>query len=45
MLLLAVAGPGKTTLTAWLLGHDFGLLSDELAAVGPDSVIDGLPVP
>ena len=45
LLLPAVAGSGKTTLTAWLLGDDFGLLSDELAAVGPGDVLDGLTRP
>jgi len=45
LLLPAVAGSGKTTLTAWLLGHGYGLLSDELAAVGQGDVIDGLTRP
>lgn len=41
----AAAGSGKTTLTAWLLGHGYGLLSDELASVGPNGEIDGFTRP
>jgi hypothetical protein len=41
----AAAGSGKTTLTAWLLGHGYGLLSDELASIDEDGTIDGFTRP
>ncbi len=41
----AAAGSGKTTLTAWLLGHGYSLLSDELATVGETGQLDGFTRP
>jgi hypothetical protein len=41
----ATAGSGKTTLTAWLLGHGYGLLSDELASIDEDGTMDGFTRP
>jgi len=45
VLLPAVAGSGKTTLTAWLLGQGFDFCSDELAAVDSTGKSDGLTRP
>jgi hypothetical protein len=41
----AAAGSGKTTLTAWLLGQGYGLLSDELASIGEANTLDGFTRP
>lgn len=41
----AVAGSGKTTLTAWLLGQGYGLLSDELTSIGEGDDLDGFTRP
>ncbi len=41
----AVAGSGKTTLTAWLLGRGYGLLSDELTSIGEGGDLDGFTRP
>lgn len=45
ILLPAVAGSGKTTLAAWLLGQGFDFCSDELAAVAGTGESDGLTRP
>ncbi|MBK9441818.1 MAG: hypothetical protein IPN53_11105 [Comamonadaceae bacterium] len=45
VLLPAVAGSGKTTLAAWLLGQGFDFCSDELAAVDSTGISDGLTRP
>jgi hypothetical protein len=45
MVLAASAGSGKTTLTSWLLGHGFGFLSDELAAIDASGAMDGFGRP
>ncbi len=45
VLLPAVAGSGKTTLTSWLLGQGYGFCSDELVAVSDAGLADGLSRP
>ena len=45
LLFPASAGSGKTTLTAWLLGQGYGLLSDELASIGEGGDLDGFTRP
>lgn len=45
VLLPAVAGSGKTTLSSWLLGQGYGFYSDELAAVSENGLSDGLSRP
>ena len=37
----AASGSGKTTLSAWFIGQDATLLSDELIAVSPDGMVTG----
>ncbi len=44
-LLPAAAGSGKTTLAAWLLGHGFDLVSDELSAASENGDLDGFTRP
>ncbi len=45
ILMAAAAGSGKTTLTSWLLGHDHGFLSDELAAIDTGGAMEGFGRP
>jgi hypothetical protein len=45
LLFPAAAGSGKSTLTAWLMGHGYGLLSDELASVDASGQVDGFTRP
>lgn len=37
----AASGSGKTTLSAWFIGQDATLLSDELIAVSPEGMVTG----